>query len=148
MRRIFGKVGCHIGQKIGSRVADLIECLFGNHRRYDQAAGALGLGDDEASVASALRNGIADIVPIGHFVPIAEGSAGRLRAAFQNMADQTAGAKAIIVIRCPVEFVHEYAERKRAVGAPAGNDDVGAAVESRLDGKGAEIGVRRQQPRR
>ena len=133
--RTVGKIGRHVGQEIGSGVADLVQRLFGDHRRNDQTAGAFRLGDNEASVASAFRDGIADIVPIGHFLPIAEGAAGRLRAAFQDVADQAAGTETVIVVGRPAELVHQNAERKRAVGAAAGNDDIGAAVERRLDGK-------------
>ena len=143
-----GKIGSHVGQKIGRRIADLVKRLLGNHCRHDQASGAVRLGDHKASVAAALCDGIPDIVPIGHLLPIAECSAGRLRSAFQDVANQTAGAKAVVVVRRPAELVHQDAERKGAIGASAGDDNVGGAVKGCLDGKCAEIGVRRQQPRR
>ena len=138
----------HVGQEVGSRIADLVQRLFGDHRRNDQAAGAVRLGDNEASVASALGDRIADIVPIGHALPIAERSACRLRTAFQDMADQAAGTEAVVVVGRPAELVHQNAERKRAVGAAAGNDNIGAALERRLDGKRAQIGIGGQQARR
>ena len=45
----------------------------------------------------------------------------------------------------PFELVHQHAERQRAVGAAAGDDDVRPGIERRADRQGTEICIRRQQ---
>ena len=78
-------------------------------------------------------------------MPVGEVAAGGLRAAFQDMADQAAGTEPVVIVRGPAEFMHQNAERQRAVGATAGDDDVGARGESGCDRQRAEIGVCSQE---
>ncbi len=96
------------------------------------AAVGLHFGDRVA----ALRQ-IADVLDAG----IGEIAAGHLHAAFQQMADQRAGAHARHVGSVPAEAVRERREEHRRVGETAADDHVGVGVERGDDRVGAEIGV-------
>ena len=138
----------HVRKDVGGRIADLVQHLLGDRRRHDQPAGLRRLPQHEAAVDFARRDRIADILPAGHLVPIGMHAAGRLRAAFEDVTDQAAGGEPVVIVGLPAEFVHQDAERERAVGAAPGDHDVGAAIERGRDRQRAEIGIGGEQLRR
>ena len=140
------EIGDHIGQDVGGGIADLVQGLLGDGARRDQPAGLIGLCQDEAAIGPALGDRIADIMPVRHLLPIRIETAGALRTAFQEVADQAAGRQPVIIGVGPFELMHQDPERKRAVGATSGDHDVGAMVERAFDRQRAEIGIGCQKP--
>ena len=67
----------------------------------------------------------------GDVLPVGGDAAGRLGAAFEDMANEAAHGEAVVVVRSPAEGMDQRTERQRAVGAASGDDDVGAARQSR-----------------
>ena len=70
----------------------------------------------------------------GTALPVGVQAAGRLAAAFDDVAGEAAGGQPVVVVGPPAELVHQHAERDRAVDAAAGDDDVGARVQRRAIG--------------
>ena len=83
-----GKVADHVGQHIGTRIANFIDDLFAYGGGVDQATGVVRLGNDEVTVRKTLGNGKAHVVEVRNIAPVGEVAAGALGAAFDHMAGQ------------------------------------------------------------
>ena len=122
------EIAHHVGQHVIGRVADLVEHLLCDRRGGDQAAGIVGLGKHEAAVARHFGDREAHVVVVRHQPPIGEIAAVALRAAFDDVAAQRAGGKAIEFLRRPGKGMDQRTQRHRRIDAAAGDDDVGHAV--------------------
>jgi hypothetical protein len=140
-QRHAGEVAHHVGQDVGTRIADLVEHLLAHGRGAHQPAGARWLGDDEAAVSAALGDRKAHVVPAGHALPVGVVAAGGLRAAFDQVPGQAALRELVEVVGRPAEVRDQRRQRHRAVHAAAGDDDVGARGKRRRDRERAEVGV-------
>lgn len=137
------KVGADVGRKIGARIVHLIKELLLDCSGRDAAAGLRQLGDDRAAVCLHFGNRKSAMGEVGDvFAPrVGEIAAGDLHAAFEQMADERAGAKTRPVIERPAEAMRKRRERERRIRNPAGYHDVRAGVERGEDYIRAKIRV-------
>ena len=143
-----GEVADHVRENIGARVADFVEHLLAHRGRGHQAAGAGRFGDHERAVLVALGDREAHVVKVRHLAPVGEVAAGALGAAFDHMAGQGALGELVVVVVGPFEFVHQRAQHQGRIGDAAGQHQVGAGVQRRLDRQGAQVGVHGHGDRR
>ena len=68
-------------------------------------------------------------------------AAGRLDAAFDDVARGHRAGETVVIVAGPAEVRGGRPDDHRRVGDPAGDDDVGAAVEAVDDAPRAEVGV-------
>ena len=121
---------------------DLVGDLLGDRPRRHQAAGARGLGGDEAPVRRALHDRKSHVRPaVGDAFPVGEDSAGGLDAALDHVARQAAAGQFVQVVRLPAELGNQRAERERAVDTATGDHDVGALPQCLGDRKRPEVGI-------
>ena len=82
------EVAHHVGQEVVGGVADLVDQLLGHGGDADQATGLRGLFNHEATVWDALQDGVADVSPIRHVLPVGVQATGGLAAALDQMAGE------------------------------------------------------------
>ena len=111
--------------------------------RRDATAATVELGDDRAAVGLHLGDRVAASRQIRYIFDagVGEIAAGDLHAAFQKMADQSAGAQARQVRGTPTEVMRQRRQKHRWVGQPTADDDIGLGAQRGENSVGAEIGV-------
>ena len=125
------------------RIVDLVADLFLQRVSRDHAAGTFDLGDDQGAVLGDLRDGEAQMRGIGNVLlaRLHVVSAGRLAAAFQQVAHGGAFAQLIPVFHVPAEFEDGGSHEDGGVRYAAGDDHVGACLQGLDDAFDAQIGV-------
>ncbi len=95
----------------------------------------------DAAVVVDLGQREAGIRQIGYLGEEREVAARRLRPAFDDVARGHRTCELVVIVASPAEVGGGRADDDRCVGDPAGDDDVGAALEAVDDAPRAEIGV-------
>ena len=80
---------------------------------------------------------------VGHVLPVGKVAAGALRPALDQMAGQGRLGQPVVVVPGPAERMYQRRAYQRTVDNPAGNHDIGAAVQCRHYTRCAEIGIGR-----
>ena len=119
------KISRDVRQQIRLRVFNLIQNLLRDSSNGDQTACIEGFTQVKTAICKALGDGVADVVPIGHQLPIGEHPSRGLRSALQHMSDQTPRCQTVIVMDSPVELVHQDPQSQGTVCTASGNDNVG-----------------------
>ncbi|CKS08887.1 Uncharacterised protein [Mycobacterium tuberculosis] len=135
--------GRHIRVGIPS-ARDLVEQLRGDGVDADQAAGAVVLGDHRRAVGSDLGQreaGVSEVAYLGEERVVA---AGGLDSAFDHVPGHHGAGQSVVVGAAPAEVRGRRPDDHRGVGDPAGDHDVGAALEAVDDAPCAQVGVGRQ----
>ena len=73
----------HVGQQIPGRIAYLVDQLLGGGANIDQTSGAIGLGEHERAIRTALGHRVSEVVPGRHVLPVGQQAPRRLRPAFE-----------------------------------------------------------------
>ncbi len=87
-----GDIKRHIGRKVSCRIVDFVEQLLLDRAQVNDAARALGLGDDETAIGLHLGDGKTDIGRFRHILEtgIGEEPSRNLGATFQQMPGKRA----------------------------------------------------------
>ena len=131
----------HVGQDVAGRVANLVQHLLGDHCWRHQAAGAGRLGAGKAAVGAAFDDGVTDVGPARHRVPVGMQAASGLATAFDDVAGQAARRQGVVIRRGPAKLVHQHAQRHCRVHAATGDDHLGTGIQRGLDWQSTQIGV-------
>src|SRR5262249_13005093 len=109
----------------------------------DEAAGPFRLGDHEAPILGDLGDRKADRLGAWYVLEawVGEVTPADLRAAFEQMADESAGSDAIEIVPIPAKMRDQRAERQRRIGDAAGDHDLRSGFDRVGDRSRADISV-------
>ncbi len=136
-----GPVAHHVGQHVGSGIADLIEHLLDDGAPVHQGVAARRGGDLETAIGAHRHDRETRIYPAWGVLPVGEQTTRGLGSAFNQVPGKAATRELIEFLRSPAEFVHQWPKRQRAVDTAAGDDNVRGGIQRRCNRLSTQVGV-------